>query len=136
MQGDLVEVDDVNITLIELTVPPLLWSLASPYPLHLVAFEREHEVMEMFCDVARQGNRQIVMETQARLACFVIHMQPFDGVDFLVRLPFSEEGLDLFDRGRFNRAIPIAFKDAADVIHPLEFNHALLWQPFGEPTHR
>src|SRR5947207_10242683 len=79
MQRYLVKVDDVNITLIELTVPPLLWSLASPYPLHLVAFEREHEVVEMFCDVARQGNRQIVMEAQARLACFVIHMQPSDG---------------------------------------------------------
>src|SRR5207248_9273256 len=117
MQGNLIEVDDVNITLIELAVPPLLWSLASPCPLHLVAFEREHEVMEMFCDIARQRNRQIVMETQTWIACFVIHMQPFDRVNFLVRLSFDEEGLDLFDRRRFNRAIPIAFKDATDVIH-------------------
>ena len=51
----------------------------------------------MVCDVAREGNRQIVMEAQAWLACFVIPMQPLDGVDFLVRLPFGEEGFDLFD---------------------------------------
>ena len=97
MQGELINVDDVNITLVELAIAPLLWSLTSPCALDLVAFEREHEVMEMFCDVARQGNCQIVMEAQAWLSCLVISMQPLDSVDFLVRLPFGEEGLDLFD---------------------------------------
>src|SRR5215470_353185 len=97
MQGELINVDDINITLIELAVASLLWSLTSPCALHLVAFEREHEVMEMLCDVARHGNCQIVMKAQAWLSCLVISLQPLDGVDFFVRLPFGEEGLDLFD---------------------------------------
>ena len=45
----------------------------------------------MFCHIACQGNRQIVVEAQAWLPCFVIHLQSLDRVDFLIRLPFGEQ---------------------------------------------
>src|SRR5262252_7700956 len=97
LKRELVEVDDVNITLIELAIASLLWSLTSPCPLDLVAFEREHEVIEMLCDIACKGNCQIVMQTQARFARFVTGMQSLDGIDFLVCLTFCEQDLDRFD---------------------------------------
>src|SRR3989442_10443683 len=103
MQREVIEVDDVNVALIELAIASLLRSLTTPGPLHLVAFEREYEVMEMVCDIARQGNRQVVMQTQTRFASLAIHVQPCDGVDFLVRLPFGEQDLNCFDRRGFKR---------------------------------
>src|SRR5947209_19545945 len=75
MQGNLINVDHVNITLIELAKSSLLWSLTSPCPLYLVAFEWENEIMQMFCHIACQGNRQIVVEAQAWIARFVIRLQ-------------------------------------------------------------
>ena len=59
--------DDIDIELIELSEPPLLWTIPTPYLLQLIALEGKDERVGMLCDVASEGNRKVKVEAKLRL---------------------------------------------------------------------
>src|SRR6266700_343022 len=82
-------VDNIDIALVKLSESSLLRPLAAPDTLHLVALERDYEVVVVFCDVTGQGHGQVVLPPQASVATLMICLQRFEAVSCFIRLAFG-----------------------------------------------
>ena len=65
MERQRVDIDDVNISLQELSVSALLRAFTPPRLLNLVSLEREVQVPSVLKYVARERNREIEMKAES-----------------------------------------------------------------------
>ena len=129
---ELVLADDVDIALVEFTEPAALRPLAAIDALHLVAAEREGQLMLMLRHVAGEGDGEVEAQGQFRLMPLLQAAGALDEIDLLLGLAagFGQQHVLDFEHRRFDRheAEPlIAAPD--DVQHVLE-DHLLAREQF------
>ncbi len=84
VQRNVVDVDDVDVALGELAVAALLRTLATPDPLHLVALEREDQVVEVCGDVPGERHGQVEVQAESGIAVVgSLGLEPAQCVDLL-----------------------------------------------------
>ena len=133
----LVLADDVDVALVELAEPPALRPLAPVDPLHLVAPEREGQLVLVLGDVARQRHGQVEAQRQlgvcrllavgglltAGLARLLQRAGGLDEVDLALGLAagLGQQHLGALEDGRLDRQEAEALVAGPDgVQHPLE----------------
>ena len=79
----------------------------------------------MLGDVAGEGDGQVVVEAEPGVAFVFIGLQASEDIYFFVGFAFGEQHVDFFDGGCFDGAEAVAFVDAADFVHPFEFDYSL-----------
>ncbi len=132
-----VDADDIDVALGEFAETPGLRTLAAPDPLHLIALEREDQVVEMLRHIARERHGQVVMQAQPRLtAGLLVRLQPLDRIDFLVGLALGQQHLEFLDRGGLDRREAIAFKGRADLVQHGLLHHAHFGKMFWKARNR
>ncbi len=135
VERNVVDVDDIDVTLGELTIAPLLRALASPDPLHLVAPEREDQVVEVRGNVPGERHGQVEVQAEPGIAAVgSLGLEPAQRVDLLGRLALGQQNLKGLDGRGLDRAEAVALEPLADLVEPALLDQPDLRQPFGEPA--
>src|SRR5680860_1391699 len=135
VEGQRPGVDDVDICLEELAVPPLLRPLTAPHLLDLVAPKGKHQAAGVLQHVPRERHGEV--EVQGELARGIgavgsVVRQAADAVHLLVDLALGQQTFDRLDGSGLDRREAVQLEGAPQLVDDLLLDHPLGGQPLGE----
>ncbi len=122
--------DHIDIALVTLTEASTLGAFAAINALHLIATEREVELVFVLGDIARQRYREVETQGQFGIAAFEQAAGGLGKVNltfgFAARL--GQQHFAQFNRRRFYRQETVAFESRANVVQHLLKGDLIQWQ--------
>ena len=128
--------DDVDVGLRELAVAALLWTLAAPHLLDLVAPQRELEPARVLQHVARERDGEVVVQAEACVVGVVGGVQPAQDVHLVVDLTLTQQLVERLGGARLDRGEPVQLERRAQRVDHVQLDDTLGGQELGEAAER